>query len=314
MPVAFVEPMQLLPSTTLPEGVDWSYELKLDGYRALALRASGAVHLRSRKNKDFNSKYPGIVEALKSLPDETVIDGEVVALDKQGRPSFSALGTARGHIVYYVFDVLVLGGQDVTSQPLTVRRELLHRHVLPLLSEPIRHSPPLDASLADLIRSVREHGLEGLVAKRLNSAYEPGERSGAWRKMRLNQGQDLVIGGYTPLAWNFDALIFGYYDGDRLIYTGRTRVGFTPASRQQLFKRFDGLQVAEGPFANLPEAGRWGYGLTAEKMKECRWLKPVLVAQFEFVEWTQDNHLRHARFIGLREDKNARKVRREGMA
>ena len=194
-----------------------------------------------------------------------------------------------------------------------MRRELLLRRVLPLLSEPIRHSPPLDASLADLIRSVREHGLEGLVAKRLDSAYEPGQRTGAWRKMRLNQGQEFVIGGYTPMAWNFDALIFGYYEGDRLIYAGRTRVGFTPASRQQLFRRFDGLQISECPFANLPEvrAGHWGYGLTADKMKECRWLKPVLVAQFEFVEWTPDNHLRHSRFVGLREDKYPREARRE---
>ena len=113
MPVRFIQPMQLLPSSTLPEGVQWSYELKLDGYRALALRANGAVHLRSRNNKDFNSKYPAIAEALKGLPDETIIDGEVVALDEQGRPSFSSLqnhSSAKVPIVYYVFDVLVLAG------------------------------------------------------------------------------------------------------------------------------------------------------------------------------------------------------------
>jgi DNA ligase D-like protein (predicted ligase) len=308
MPLAFIEPMLLLPASTLPEGPNWSYELKLDGYRALAIKTGGAVYLRSRNNKDFNSRYPAIVEALIGLPDGTVIDGEVVALDAQGRPSFNLLqnrGSAAS-IVYYVFDLMVVAGRDVMAAPLAARRELLLRRVLPTLREPIHYSPPLDASPADLIRSVREHGLEGLVAKRLDSTYEPGQRTGAWRKVRLNRGQEFVIGDYTPSAQNFDALIFGYYDGDRLIYAARTRSGFTPASRQQLFQRFDGLQLAECPLANLPEAsgGRWGEGLTAAKMKECRWLKPV-VAQVEFVEWTPDNHLRHSRFVSLREDKRS---------
>jgi bifunctional non-homologous end joining protein LigD len=131
--------------------------------------------------------------------------------------------------------------------------------------------------------------------------------------MRVNQGQALVIAGYTVGARNFDAVIFGYYDGDRLMYAGRTRSGFTPASRDQLFKRFLGFAAAECPFANLPEprSGRWGEGLTAEKMKECRWLKPTLVGQFKFVEWTPDGHLRHSRYMGLRADKSAFDVTRE---
>ena len=131
--------------------------------------------------------------------------------------------------------------------------------------------------------------------------------------MRINQGQEFVIGGYTVGTRTFDALIFGYYEGDRLIYAARTRTAFTPAVREQLSKKFRPLEIAECPFANLPEAksGRWGQGLTKAKMADCRWLKPVLVGQFEFLEWTGDNHLRHTRFIGLREDKNARDVRRE---
>ena len=199
------------------------------------------------------------------------------------------------------------------SEPLSVRRELLRQRVLPELGEPIRHSPELNAALPHLIDSVRAQGLEGLVAKRLDSPYEPGQRSGAWQKMRLNQGQEFVIAGYTPSAKNFDALVFGYYRGTDLIYVARTRNGFTPASREQLYRRFRGLELADCPFVNLPEArsGRWGQGLTAEKMKECRWLKPQLVAQFEYVEWTTDGHLRHSRFVALREDKNARDVRRK---
>ena len=121
--------------------------------------------------------------------------------------------------------------------------------------------------------------------------------------MRVNREQSFVIGGYTPASRNFDALVFGYYEGGKLMYAGRTRSGFTPSSRAQLFKRFATLATETCPFANLPEAkgGRWGEGLTAEKMKECRWLDPALVGQIEFVEWTPDSHLRHARFMGLRD-------------
>lgn len=248
------------------------------------------------------------------MPDETVIDGEIVALDESGRPSFNALlnGSPTTPLVYYVFDVIFLRGQELLNEPLTVRRKLL-QDVLAQLDEPIRESPELDASLPDLIRSVKEHELEGLVAKRRDRMYEPGRRSGAWQKMRVNQGQALVIGGYTPGARNFDAIGFGYYEGRKLIYAGRTHSGFTPASREQLFKRFGDLAVEECPLANLPESsgGRWGEGLTAAKMKECRWLRPALVGQFEFVEWTPDGHLRHSRFMGLREDKEPRDVVRE---
>jgi ATP-dependent DNA ligase len=206
------------------------------------------VHLRSRNNKDFSVRYPAVAKALAPLPDETVIDGEVVALDESGRPSFNILqnhGSSGAPIVYYVFDVLVLQGRDVMAQPLSVRRELLLTEILPKLSEPIRHCPELNASLAAVIASVRTAGLEGLVAGRLDSGYESGQRSGAWQKMRINQGQEFVIGGYTVGAKRFDALIFGYYEGDRLVYVARTRNGFTPALRDQLFKRFGGLEIAE---------------------------------------------------------------------
>ena len=130
--------------------------------------------------------------------------------------------------------------------------------------------------------------------------------------MRVTAGQEFVIGGYT-LGNPFDALVFGYYEGKRLMYVARTRNGFTPASRQRLFERFRGLEVLHCPFVNLPEAmsGRWGQGLTKEKMKDCRWLKPMLVGQFEFTEWTAEGHLRHSRFVGLREDKKATDVVRE---
>jgi ATP-dependent DNA ligase len=244
------------------------------------------------------------------MPDETVLDGEVVALDEKGRPSFNALQnrSPREPLHFFIFDLLILRGRDVMAEPLVKRRALIEKHVLPTLADPIRYSPILEASLSNLIRSVKEQGLEGLVAKRSDSKYEPGLRSGAWQKMRVNRSEELVIAGYTPSLKNFDALIVGYYEGDELIYAARTRSGFTPASRAELFKKIRPLEIENCPFANLPEkkAGRWGEGLTAAKMKDCRWLKPVLVGQFEFVEWTPDKHLRHSRFVALRRDSKPR--------
>jgi bifunctional non-homologous end joining protein LigD len=131
--------------------------------------------------------------------------------------------------------------------------------------------------------------------------------------MRVNQGQEFVIGGYTPSDKNFDALVIGYYEGLNLMYTARTRNGYTPALRANLFEKLKPLETRECPFGNLPEktGGRWGAGLTAKKMADCRWLKPLLVGQFEFVEWTGENHLRHTRFIALRDDEKPTDVRRE---
>jgi DNA ligase D-like protein (predicted ligase) len=311
----FVEPMLLLRTEKLPEGSEFIHELKLDGFRSLAVKSAGNVHLRSRNDKDFNAKYPSLVKALADMPDETVIDGEVVALDAEGRPSFNMLQNyaAGVPLYFFIFDLLVLKGRDVMGEPLMKRRELIEEHVLPELADPIRYSPILDGSLKNLIDSVKAQGLEGLVAKRRDSKYEPGLRSGAWLKMRVNAGQEFVIGGYTVGGTTFDAVVFGYYDGDKLIYAARTRNGFTPTLRADLMKKFKPLETKECPFANLPEkkAGRWGVGLTAAKMVDCRWLRPVLVGKFEFVEWTSDHHLRHSRFMGLREDKKAKDVRRE---
>ncbi len=312
----FIEPMLLLRTEALPDDrAHWDYQLKVDGYRAIAFKTGGKVFLRSRNDNDFSVRYPGVLRGLAKLPDDTVIDGELVAFDEDGRPSFNALQNyaSATAVIYYVFDVMVLSGRDVKAEPLDVRRGLLERSIVPTLAEPVRYMGQLEAALRDLIHSVKAQGLEGLVAKRRNSRYEPGLRSGAWMKMRVNRGQEFVIGGYTAGTKSFDALIFGYYEGDRLMYAARTRNGFTPAMRADLFRKMRPLEIATCPFANLPEekSGRWGQGLTKAKMAECVWLKPRLVGQFEFLEWTPDNHLRHSKFIGLREDKPARAVRRE---
>jgi bifunctional non-homologous end joining protein LigD len=311
----FVPPMLLLKTERLAEGPNWLYELKLDGYRAVAFKRKG-VALRSRNDKDFAGRYPLVVQGLASMPDNTVIDGEIVAFGEDGRPSFNALqnfGSAASPVLYYVFDVMMLAGRDLTGEPLERRRQLLETGVLPALAEPVRYTGSLDASLPVLIESVKAQGLEGLVAKRRDSRYESGLRSGAWQKMRVDRGQEFVIGGYTRGTKTFDALIFGYYHGADLIYVARTRNGFTPATREALFRRLRPLEIRDCPFVNLPEprSGRWGQGLTKAKMADCQWVQPVLVGQFEFLEWTVDNHLRHSRFVGLREDRAAREVGRD---
>jgi bifunctional non-homologous end joining protein LigD len=150
----FIEPMLLHRTEKLPEGADWLHELKLDGYRSLAFKAGGKVHLRSRNDNDFNARYPSIVKALVPMPDETVIDGEVVALDAEGRPSLNTLqnyGSSGAPLHFFIFDLLVLKGKDVTGEPLTKRRQLIEKHILPKLGDPIRYSPVLEGSLKDLI-------------------------------------------------------------------------------------------------------------------------------------------------------------------
>jgi ATP-dependent DNA ligase len=185
----FIEPMLLLRTDMLPsDGSRWEYQLKLDGYRAIAFKTRGTCQLRSRNDNDFSVRYAGVLKGLAQLPDETVIDGEVVALDADGRPSFNLLqnyGSSKASIVYFVFDVMVLAGRDLMHEALTTRRTILEEKVLPTLREPVRYAAPLDATLPVLIQSVKAQGLEGLVAKRLDSRYEAGLRSGAWQKMRL---------------------------------------------------------------------------------------------------------------------------------
>jgi bifunctional non-homologous end joining protein LigD len=299
--------MLLLPTDRLPgEAEAWQYEIKLDGYRAIAFRDGGPAQLRSRNDSDFRARYPAVGAALDRLPRGTIIDGEVVAVDAEGRPSFQLLqnaGSARAQILFYVFDLLMLKGRSTMAEPLEARRAQLVEHVLPLLAEPIRYAAPLEAPFSVLIESVKAHGLEGLVAKRRTSRYEPGKRSGAWLKMRVNRTEDFVIGGYTVAAGGFDAVVLGAFKDGELRYVARTRNGFTAATRTELWQALRGIEIPTCPFVNLPEkrAGRWGQGLTAEKMLSCRWVVPRLTARIAFVEWTADGHLRHARWVGLRQ-------------
>ena len=164
-----------------------------------------------------------------------------------------------------------------------------------------------------MLAAVREQKLAGVVAKRKDSQYEAGTRSGAWIKYRINRGQELVVGGYIPGPHGFDSLIVDYYNWNELVCVARVPNGFVPASRRQVFAKIRGLVSPKMPFINLPDEkeSRWGDSLTEEKMKQCVWLRPEVVAQIEFLEWTGADRLRHSKFVGLREDKDARTVVKE---
>ena len=310
----FIEVMECALVSTLPEGPDWTYEVKLDGYRAIGVKNSRETILYSRNHKNFNKRFPQIAEALHDLPADTVIDGEVVALDESGRPDFHHLQhfTAEAsRIHYFVFDLLILKGHDLTELPLTERLKLLKS--IKLRSPRIRISEQFDISPDVMLRAVRQQGLEGVVAKRKDSLYEPGKRTGSWAKIRINKGQEFVIGGFIRGPRGVDSIIVGYYRGKDLVYVARVRNGFVPATRRLVYEKLRLLVTDKCPFANLPETGkaRWGDLLDAAKMQKCVWVRPEIVAQIEYLEWTEMDRLRHSKFVGLREDKDPRTVIKE---
>jgi DNA ligase D-like protein (predicted ligase) len=271
------------------------------------------VTLWSRRANLFTNQFPDIARACEQLPPGTLVDGEIVGLDENGRVSFNLLQHHRSKaqaLLFYVFDVLVYRGRSLLKQPLSARRETLSEIFKSIKAAPIGLSETLNASADELVRVAKEFEFEGIVAKRKDSLYESGKRTGAWVKYKVNRGQEFVIGGYTPDN-PFDALIVGYYEGNRLLYAAKVRNGFVPQLRRDVATKFKGLQIDTCPFANLPERKRTQWALTKEEMKNCVWLKPELVAQIEFTEWTPDGHLRHSRFVGLRDDKEAREVVRE---
>jgi bifunctional non-homologous end joining protein LigD len=314
---AFVTPMAADPVAKLPEGPEWLYEPKLDGYRALLIKDGKQIEIRSRNDKDLTRMYPTVAAAgLRLKAEQVVLDGEIVALDVAGRPSFQALqhrGTHPKHqVVFYAFDMLHLDGQDLTGEPLTQRRGRLPEIVAQ--DGTVRVSQELPGTAAAIVEAVRAAGLEGVIAKRKDSPYQPGERSTDWVKLKLEREQEFVIGGYRPEgASGLDALLVGYYEGRDLRFAGKVRAGFVPHVRRELLRKLNSLQFARCPFTNLPDAttGRWGGGVTADQMSEMVWTRPKLVAQIRFVEWTAEGRLRHAAFLGLRSDKAAKDVRRE---
>jgi len=308
-----MEPMLARSVSELPtDDKQWLFEIKLDGYRCLIGKKSEKITLWSRRGNTLTTEFPRLAQAAHDLELDTLIDGEIVALDDRGRVSFNLLQHHRSKanaIQFFAFDLLIYRGRDLSGVALETRREML-TGALSTVSDPIRLSEAFETAPADLIRAAKAQSLEGILAKRKDSLYEPGKRSGAWLKYRINRGQEFVIGGYTP-DHPFDALIVGYYERDKLFYAAKVRNGFVPQVRRDVYRKFKDLETDTCPFANLPEKKRTMWALTREEMKNCVWLKPELVAQVEFADWTPDGHLRHSKFVGLRNDKNAESVTRE---
>src|SRR5438309_2381590 len=317
----FVEPMKPKLVEHPPTAGDWIYELKFDGIRALAIRDGRAVQLVSRNEKKLNDRFPEIARAAAGFEaNECVVDGEVVAMDEEGRSSFQLLQRAEldgkdAPLAFYVFDILQLNGRSLIGLPLTLRKEVLTR-LVPPSDDIIRFSGALGNDAKTLLPEIKRRGLEGLLGKQRDSVYEPGRRSGAWIKLKCVNEQEFVIGGYTPPAGarkHFGALLVGYYDKDRLLFAGKVGTGFTEKSLSMLHKKFHGEEQDDCPFVDLPskQGGEWVQGITPSMMKKMHWVNPKFVAEIKFAEWTRDQKLRQPVFLGMREDKAATEVKRE---
>jgi bifunctional non-homologous end joining protein LigD len=301
-------PMLATLATEVPHGDDWLYEVKWDGYRAISYLERGAATLLSRKDNDLTGRFPQIAKALGALPD-CVLDGEVCALDEQGRSSFSAmqqLGSNKSPLVYYVFDLLEEEGQPLVDRPLTERRDRLER-VLRKAPAAIRLSETFEDGDA-LLEAARETGLEGIIAKRASSPYREGKRSREWLKIKTHGRQEFVIAGYTKgsgtRATGFGALVLGVQRDGELQWAGNVGTGFTQAEIERLLRLLKPLHRDTSPFATVPKMPR-------VRKEDVQWVEPKLVAEVEFSEWTHDGRLRQPSYQGLREDKAPEEVRME---
>jgi len=316
----FVEPMKAQLVSQLPKGKEWLYEVKFDGVRALALKQASHLSLISRSGKDLGAKYSSIIEAVSSIPaEEAVLDGEVVAVDAEGRSAFQLLQSfqttgSKPRLFYYVFDMLQLDGKSLLALPLW-QRKALAKKLTEDVHPQLRFSDSIRADSARLVKAMQARGLEGLVGKKRDSTYEPGRRSGAWIKFKWTNEQEFVIGGYTRpqgARSHFGAILVGYYEGDELRFASKVGTGFNETTLRLLYTEFQKLASKECPFTDLPEQRSASTGgLSRAEMRRCTWVRPKLVCQVRFAEWTRDGHLRQPAYLGLREDKDPCSVVRE---
>ena len=301
-PLRFIPPMECLEVDQIPEGDLWQYELKLDGYRTIAIKQDGDVHLFSRNGTSFNSKFPSVVQALETIRIKRfMLDGEVVALDERGRHSFALLQkikTSKAPLRFYIFDLLHIDNETLARKILDKRRNQLENEFT-ARPETVQLSPILSGEPRDVMAHVKEFEFEGVVAKRLDSIYLPGKTSDAWQKQKTRRSDDFVVGGYVPGRYGVEELIVGEKRNGDLYFVGAIKNGFVPATRQKVFDAIKGKEIEKCPFVNLPEK-KGPHRMDREKIKTVRWLRPRIVAEIAFNERTQAGHLRHSKFLRLR--------------
>jgi bifunctional non-homologous end joining protein LigD len=303
-------PMLATLAEEVPKAAGWEYEIKWDGYRIIASVVGSEAELRSRKDQDYTERFSKVsrelAKALKT-PD-CVVDGEVCALDEDGRPSFSAMqqGKADTPIVYFVFDLLEVEGEPIIDLPLVERRKRLEQ-LLDKRNKTVRFSESFDDGRA-LLRAAKQQKLEGIMAKRLESKYLPGKRTRDWLKIKPHGRQEFVIAGYTRgqgrRSGTLGSLVLGAYRGGELTFVGNVGTGFTEQEIERLLKALEPLRRETPPFREVPKMPKVRKG-------DVVWVEPKLVAEVEFVEWTHDGRLRAPAYKGLRDDKDARDVRIE---
>ena len=317
----FIEPMKAKLVEEPPPNGDWLYELKFDGIRLIGVKNGDRVSLLSRNENDLTKRFPEIVDAIKTLPArECVIDGEVVALDEEGRSSFQLLQARemegrKSPAYFYAFDLLQLDGKSLLSLPVEARKNVLEK-ICAGAGDPIRYSGAIGGDAKRLLDEVKRRGLEGIIGKQHNSAYEPGRRSGAWIKLKCVTEQEFVIGGYTPPQGSrkyFGAILVGYYERKKLMFAGKVGTGFSVKWLSILYKKFQKETRGDCPFIDLPskQNGQWVQDITPSMMRKMHWVNPVFVCEIKFAEWTRDKKLRAPVFLGLREDKKPDEVVRE---
>ncbi|MHB0976583.1 MAG: DNA ligase D [Candidatus Aquicultorales bacterium] len=300
-----VVPMFAIPVDEPFDKEGWIFEVKWDGYRAIAEVDGDDVRLYSRNLRSFNSRFPVVVTTLARLGRRAVVDGEIVVLDDEGRSQFQLLQqylkTGKGRLVYYLFDLLYLDDRDLTGLPLTRRKNIL-RLVLPDLPL-VRYSDHVEARGRGLYGVASDRGLEGIIAKEAASPYLPGRRSRSWLKIKIHMVQEVVVGGFTEPRGgrkHLGALVAGVYEGDELAYVAHVGGGFDEAGLAEMRAKLEPLEQEECPFKLAP--------LTNAPV---HWVRPELVAEVKFQEWTEEGLMRQPVFIGLREDKDPKSVGRE---
>jgi bifunctional non-homologous end joining protein LigD len=304
------KPMLATLAADIPRGIGWTFEVKWDGYRAIATESGGDVTLTSRNGNDLTARFQNVAKEIPKAvktPD-CVLDGEVCALDESGRSSFSAMqqGRAGTPIVYYAFDVLEIEGESVIDLPLVERRKLLEG-LLDRRNKIVRLSETFDDGQA-LLDAAKQQRLEGIMAKRLDSRYLPGKRTRDWLKIKTHSEQEFVVAGYTKgtgrRASSFGSLVLGYYVSNELVYAGNVGTGFNSKEIEKLLDKLRPFRRDTAPFREVPK-------MPKVRRSDVIWVEPKLVVEVEFAEWTHDGRLRAPSYKGLREDKSAEEVRRE---